>query len=232
MSALVLEIEGLTAGYGLSTVLSGVDLTVREGEIVAVVGPNGAGKTTFLRSLSGLVPGMRGSVRVGGRDLTGMKPHQIARIGYAHVPEGRGTLASLTVSENLWLGGGGMRSSEIAKKVDLAYDVFPVLGRLRQQNAGLLSGGEQQMLVIARGLISDPRVLAIDEPSMGLAPVIINGLLDTFRSAARTGVAILLVEQNTALAGNLADRVHVLRGGKLTEFHQRPGADLMSEFLS
>jgi branched-chain amino acid transport system ATP-binding protein len=221
----VLVVEGLNARYGQVHVLDDVALSVRAGEVVAVVGPNGAGKTTLLRTLSGLVRERSGSVRLNGAEIGGLRPHRIARAGLAHVPEGRGTLATLTVEENLLLGAQG-RTHRLYEM----YEAFPVLGRLRDNRAGLLSGGEQQMLVVARGLMGEPKLLAIDEPSMGLAPIMIRDLIETLRTAVATGVAVLLVEQNTALAAELADRVYVLVRGTVRA--ERPGGELPTDLLA
>jgi branched-chain amino acid transport system ATP-binding protein len=226
----VLVVDGLNARYGQVHVLDDVGLSVRAGEVVAVVGPNGAGKTTLLRSLSGLVRQRSGSVRLNGVEIGSLRPHKIARAGLAHVPEGRGTLASLTVEENLLLGATGRSPRQAAARAEEMYDAFPVLGRLRGNRAGLLSGGEQQMLVVARGLMGEPKLLAIDEPSMGLAPIMIRGLIEMLRTAVATGVAVLLVEQNTALAAELADRVYVLVRGTVRA--ERAGGELPKDLLA
>jgi branched-chain amino acid transport system ATP-binding protein len=211
----LLAIRGLSARYGQVEVLRDVSLGVGPGEVVGVVGPNGAGKTTLLRSLSGLVRGADGSARLAGAELMGLRPHRVARAGFAHVPEGCGTIATLTVEENLLLGGVRLSARDAGRRVAEMYEVFPVLGRLRHNRAGLLSGGEQQMLAVARGLMTRPLVLALDEPSMGLAPVIIKDLIEMLRSALASGVAILLIEQNSALAAELASRLYVLVRGTI-----------------
>jgi branched-chain amino acid transport system ATP-binding protein len=230
----LLSVAGLTVRYGQITALEDVSLQVAAGEVVAVVGPNGAGKTTLLRTMSGLVPAASGSITMGGDRLTGMAPHRIARAGLAHVPEGRGTVAPLSVEENLRLGALSLSGKQADRRADEMFDVFPILGRLRKRRAGLLSGGEQQMMVVARGLMSSPRLLVIDEPSMGLAPIMIRELLGMLRTAAATGVAVLLVEQNLALATDLADRSYVLvRGTVRAELARGDlGSDLMKEFLT
>jgi branched-chain amino acid transport system ATP-binding protein len=200
-----------------------------------VVGPNGAGKTTLLRSISGLVRQRTGSIRIGDREAIRMRPHQVARAGFAHVPEGRGTIASMTVEENLLVAAKRSWSGrETAQRVDRMFEVFPLLQSLRPRQAGLLSGGEQQILAIARGLMSDPVILAIDEPSMGLAPVMINNVLHMLRAAVGTGVAILLIEQNAALAAQLADRIYVLVRGQVREEGEASSlaqTDLLSTYL-
>jgi branched-chain amino acid transport system ATP-binding protein len=231
----VLEVTDLVARYGEVPALSGVSLKVRPGEAVAVVGPNGAGKTTLLRSISGLVRQRTGSIRIGDREAIRMRPHQVARAGFAHVPEGRGTIASMTVEENLLVAAKRSWSGrETAQRVDRMFEVFPLLQSLRPRQAGLLSGGEQQILAIARGLMSDPVILAIDEPSMGLAPVMINNVLHMLRAAVGTGVAILLIEQNAALAAQLADRIYVLVRGQVREEGEASSlaqTDLLSTYL-
>jgi branched-chain amino acid transport system ATP-binding protein len=233
--ASVLEVTDLVARYGQVAALSGVSLTVRPGEAVAVVGPNGAGKTTLLRSISGMVRQREGSIRIRERETIRMRPYQVARAGFAHVPEGRGTISSLTVEDNLQVAASRSWSNrETLQRIDTMFEVFPLLQGLRGRQAGLLSGGEQQILAIARGLMSDPVILAIDEPSMGLAPVMINNVLHMLRAAVGTGVAILLIEQNAALAAQLADRIYVLVRGKVREEGEASSlaqTDLLSTYL-
>lgn len=214
MTNYVLEVANLTARYGEVVALDAISMAVRPGEVVAIVGPNGAGKTTLLRCISGLVHERQGSIRIKGNEVIGMSAYQVARIGFAHVPEGRGTIASLTVEDNLLVAASRKWSNREARvRVATMFEMFPLLEGLRGREAGLLSGGEQQILAVARGLMADPVVLAIDEPSMGLAPVMINNVMQMLRTALGTGVAILLVEQNAALAAQLADRIYVLVRG-------------------
>jgi branched-chain amino acid transport system ATP-binding protein len=214
MTNYVLEVANLTARYGEVVALNGISMAVRPGEVVAIVGPNGAGKTTLLRTISGLVRERQGSIRIKGNEVIGMSAYQVARNGFAHVPEGRGTIASLTVEDNLLVAASRKWSNrEALTRVATMFEMFPLLQGLRRREAGLLSGGEQQILAVARGLMADPVVLAIDEPSMGLAPVMINNVMHMLRTALGTGVAILLVEQNAALAAQLADRIYVLVRG-------------------
>jgi branched-chain amino acid transport system ATP-binding protein len=181
---------------------------------VALLGPNGAGKTTTLRAVCGMVR-TSGAIRVAGRDVTGLATEKVARLGVAHVPEGRGTFAGLTVAENLRLGGYGRRDPEVRGDLDRWYDVFPRLAERRQQTAGSLSGGEQQMLAIARALLSRPALLLLDEPSLGLAPKITRELFAVLaRVKAEQGTSMLLVEQNATLALELADSAYVLEAGR------------------
>jgi branched-chain amino acid transport system ATP-binding protein len=212
--ATLLRIEGLRASYGPVRALHGVDLTVPEGEVVALLGPNGAGKTTTLRAVCGMLR-TTGRVELGGRDLTGLSTERVVRLGVAHVPEGRGTFASLTVAENLRLGAYARRDDEVAADVERWYGVFPRLAERRGQSAGSLSGGEQQMLAIARGLLSRPRLLLLDEPSLGLAPRVTGELFEVLaRVKAEQGTSMLLVEQNATLALELADSAYVLEAGR------------------
>ena len=210
--------------------LDDVALSVRAGEVVAVVGPNGAGKTTLLRTLSGLVRERSGSVRLNGTEIGALRPHRIARAGLAHVPEGRGTLGLADGRGEPAARRAGPLAQAGGRARGEMYDAFPVLGRLRANRAGLLSGGEQQMLVVARGLMGEPKLLAIDEPSMGLAPIMIRDLIEMLRTAVATGVAVLLVEQNTALAAELADRVYVLVRGTVAP--SAPGGELPTDLLA
>jgi len=230
----LLAVSDLTVWYGHVLALDGVSLSVRPGEVVGVIGPNGAGKTTLLRAISGLAPVRSGSAELGGRQLIGLPPYKVARAGFAHVPEGRGTIAPLTVTENLRLGGSALSSAAAKRRMAELFDVFPALARLKNRRAGLLSGGEQQMMVIARGLMTSPSVLAIDEPSMGLAPAVVRGVMGALRTAASTGVAIVLVEQNSALAAQIADRVYVLVRGVVRAETARGDlpADLLEEYLA
>lgn len=216
----VLEIDALSAGYGGVAVVRDLTLTVEAGEVVALLGPNGAGKSTTLLAVSGLVDVVAGDVRVQGTSVVGRRPHRIARSGVAHVPEDRSLFPSLTVRENLRLAGSG--------DVDRAVALFPVLGRLLDRRAGLLSGGEQQMLAIARAVGTGPRLLMIDEMSLGLAPVVVERLLPIVRTIAEeTGAAVLFVEQHVGLALELADRAYVVAHGDLVL--SGPASDLRDD---
>ncbi|MBO3749822.1 ABC transporter ATP-binding protein [Streptosporangiaceae bacterium NEAU-GS5] len=214
-----LAVEDLHAGYGDARVLHGVSLRVGQGEICAILGPNGAGKTTLLRALSGMCR-VRGSVRLDGTDLAGRSPDAVARRGVAHVPEGRGTFMPLTVEENLRLGafarrGRGARQS-VADDLDRVYGYFPVLRTRMRQVAGSLSGGEQQMLAIGRALMLRPRLLLLDEPSLGLAPLVTRELFGIVRTInAEEGTTVVVVEQNAHLALGVAQQAHVLETGRI-----------------
>jgi branched-chain amino acid transport system ATP-binding protein len=213
----LLEARGIRTGYGRLPVVFNIDLEVGEGEIVALLGANGAGKTTTLRALSGLLPLMAGEVRLDGKSLGGAAPDKIARGGIIHVPQGRGIFPNLKVEETLRLACAMARlqRSEVDGRVREMYDLFGALHRRRSQVAGTLSGGEQQMLAIARGLIMRPRVLMIDEMSQGLAPTIVQGLFEIVRSLPAQGVSVLIVEQFVTHALSVATRAYVLEKGEV-----------------
>ena len=210
----VLELRGVSAGYGRVEVLRDLDLVVPEGSLVALVGPNGAGKTTTLRVIAGLLQPSAGQVLLDGRPLGRRRPFEVARAGVCLIPEGRGIFPALTVKENLLMQGeGGDRGDEALERV-LGY--FPRLGERLAQRAGTMSGGEQQMLAMARALVTSPRLLLLDEISMGLAPQIVAQLFETVEALAAAGVTILLVEQYLTYALRLADLVYVLGKGTVT----------------
>ncbi|WP_327107438.1 ABC transporter ATP-binding protein [Nonomuraea glycinis] len=211
----MLEVESLVARYGAVEALHGVSLEVGSGEAVAVVGPNGAGKTTLLRTISGLVRSASGSVRIDGRTVGRTAAHRVARLGVSHVPEGRAILSPLTVKDNLLMGGYRLPGAEIPGRMEEMIELFPVLGRRLDSLGGVLSGGEQQMLAIARGLMARPRLLMIDEPSMGLAPRIVGDVLDALHRVVATGTAVLVSEQNAGLALEVADRAYVMVVGNV-----------------
>jgi branched-chain amino acid transport system ATP-binding protein len=211
----VLAVDDLVVRYGGVVALRGVSLVVGEGEAVAVLGPNGAGKSTLLRTISGLVRPASGAVRFAGEPINRRRAYRVARSGFVHVPEGRGMIAPLTVDENLQLGGQRQGRREIADGIERVLALFPALQARLNTRAGLLSGGEQQMLAIARGLMAKPRLLAIDEPSMGLAPILVDSVLDSLRRVVAAGTALLLAEQNAQLALEVADRTYVLVHGEV-----------------
>jgi branched-chain amino acid transport system ATP-binding protein len=213
----LLEVSGLRAGYGRLPVIFGIELTVEEGEIVALLGLNGAGKTTTLRAISGMVPVMAGSVRFAGEDITGRPPERIARQGLLHVPEGRGIFPNLRVDESLRLAAAlaKLDSAEAGRRVDEAFATFPSLDRRRTQAAGTLSGGEQQMLALARALIWRPRLLMVDEMSQGLAPAIVDRLFEIVKAFRDNGTALILVEQFVTRALAVADRAYVVEKGEI-----------------
>ncbi|GIF10813.1 ABC transporter ATP-binding protein [Actinoplanes teichomyceticus] len=236
MSAL-LEVDGLTAGYGAAPVLHGVRLSVQPGEIVAVLGANGAGKTTLLRALSGLVRATGGTVAFDGEDLRRVPVEHLVRRGIAHVPEGRGVVTELTVDENLRLGGLWRRDrADAARALDEVYDLFPALAQRRASAGHQLSGGERQMLALGRALVGRPRLLLLDEPSLGLAPRITAQIMALLRDLREhTGLTVLLVEQNVRSALSIADAGVVLALGRVVTRNSaarlRDDADLRHAYL-
>ena len=212
----ILEIEDLHTYYGSIHALKGITLSVNEGEIVTLIGANGAGKTTTLNTISGIVRPRSGHVRVAGVDVTHEPPHKIVMRGVVQVPEGRRMFARLTVHENLKMGAYTVvDANAIRAGIERSYAMFPRLKERRSQVAGTLSGGEQQMLAMARGLMSEPRILLLDEPSMGLAPVLVDSIFETIRQLHATGTTILLVEQNARMALQIADRGYVIETGAI-----------------
>jgi branched-chain amino acid transport system ATP-binding protein len=209
----MLQVENLSVNFGGLHALADVSITVGDSEVVSVIGANGAGKTTLFRAISGIVPLVVGTMRWDGQLLTGKQPHLRARLGIAHVPEGRRVFPSMTVAENLELAAGRHTDSFPLAEI---YGLFPVLSERRHQQAGLLSGGEQQMLAIGRGLAIGPRLLMMDEPSMGLAPAIADQIFDCIKMImARGGTSVLLVEQRAAEAIEVSNRTYVLESGRI-----------------
>ncbi|MGH7047869.1 MAG: ABC transporter ATP-binding protein [Stellaceae bacterium] len=212
----MLEVDGLTVAYGGLRALSAVSLTVAEGQFIAIVGPNGAGKTTLFKTISGTVTPLSGAIRFDGRDLLAVAPAARAHLGIAHVPEGRQVFASLSVLENLEMGAyprGGRR--DWRRNLDRIFTLFPILAERRGQPAGTLSGGEQQMLAIGRGIASSPRLLMLDEPSMGLAPAVADLIFERIEALHRAGLTVLLVEQRVAEALQSCDMGYVLETGHI-----------------
>jgi len=228
MSDALLSVEGLEAGYDEVQVLWGLSLKARRGELTAIVGANGAGKTTTLRAVAGTLAPWRGRVMFGDEDVTRVPSHVKAARGLALVPEGRQLFSAMSVAENLELGAFSTRASRpYAERLDQVFGLFPRLAERQRQRAGTLSGGEQQMVAIARGLMSDPEILIIDELSLGLAPVVVYQLLATLKRLKQAGLTILLVEQNVHLALALSDYAYVIAEGRI--FTEGPPAELAAK---
>ena len=213
---MLLRIENLEVKYGNVQVLHGLNLNVAQGEIVTILGANGAGKSTTLMTISGLVKPSGGGIFLEDKPLHKLEAHDIVKLGLAQVPEGRRVFGTLSVRENLHLGAfTATDQARIRKNLDWVYEMFPILHKRRSQLAGTLSGGEQQMLAIGRGLMANPKILLLDEPSLGLAPILVKSIFATVREINKSGVTIVLVEQNARLALKLADRGYVLELGKI-----------------
>jgi branched-chain amino acid transport system ATP-binding protein len=212
----LLELENVHTYYGKIHALKGISITVEEGEIVTLIGANGAGKSTTLNSICGLLRPRQGHIRLAGEDLTAFKPHQIVVKGVVQVPEGRRVLGWMTVTENLEMGAFTRKDKQgIAQDMERVFTLFPRLKERRRQVAGTLSGGEQQMLSTGRGLMARPRILLMDEPSMGLAPVLVDSIFDTIKQLHAEGTTILLVEQNARMALSVANRGYVMQTGEV-----------------
>ncbi|WP_409934559.1 ABC transporter ATP-binding protein [Mesorhizobium amorphae] len=228
MANRLLEVTDLEVAYGDVRALWGVSIHVDAGSVVAIVGANGAGKTTLLKAISGLVPAKRGEIKLSGTSLLGRLPEDIARLGIAHVPEGRGLFRQMTVLENLELGAFQPKARVNMKRaLEKAYDLFPRLKERTGQKAGSLSGGEQQMLAIARATMSEPSLLILDEPSIGLSPLVVQQMFQLIEALHKQGVTILLVEQNIHQALKIADYAFVLKTGELAM--QGTGAELIAD---
>ncbi len=212
----LLELNNVHSYYGHIHALKGISLHVNEGEIVSLIGSNGAGKSTSLRTISGIIHAREGKVTFDGKDITHVDPHQIVKMGLGHVPEGRGIFPKLTVQENLDMGAYTVNDvKSIKDRMEIVYETFPRLKERITQYGGTLSGGEQQMLAIGRGLMLNPRILMLDEPSMGLAPVLVDLIFDTIKKLNEQGTTILLVEQNALMALSIAHRGYVLQTGSI-----------------
>ena len=212
----MLEIKDLEVYYGMIQAIKGVSFDVNEGEVIALIGANGAGKTTILHTITGLINAQKGSVWFEGKDITKVPAHKIVSMGMAHVPEGRRVFANLTVLQNLKMGAYTRKDkTEIEQTLDSIYKRFPRLMERQNQLAGTLSGGEQQMLAMGRALMSHPKIILMDEPSMGLSPIFVNEIFDIIKSVSASGTTVLLVEQNAKKALSIADRSYVLETSKI-----------------
>ncbi len=224
---MLLQVENLNVYYGAIHAIKGVSFQVEEGEIVTLIGANGAGKSTTLQTVSGLLRSKTGSILFQGREISGTAPHKLVHQGLAHVPEGRRVFLQMTVEENLEMGGYIRSGKEIEAGLERVYGLFPRLRERRRQIAGTLSGGEQQMLAMGRALMSSPKLMMLDEPSMGLAPILVDQIFEIIQSLHRHGTTILLVEQNAQMALSVADRGYVLETGKIVK--SAPAADLLHD---
>ena len=214
MSAM-LEVRDLTVAYGKIKAVKGISFDVEQGEVVTLIGTNGAGKTTTLRTISGLLRPSGGSITFKGKDLTSVPAHDIVQLGLAHSPEGRRIFPAMTVEENLLLGAFTRSDGDIGKDLQAAYELFPILGERSKQPAGTFSGGEQQMLAMGRAMMSRPKLMMLDEPSMGLSPLMMKRIMTTVRTLQEQGTTVLLVEQNAQAALRLANKGYVLEVGKI-----------------
>ena len=213
----MLEIKDLEVCYGVIRAIKGISFEVNQGEVIALIGANGAGKTTILHTITGLVPAKSGSILFEGKELTKMPAHKIVSMGMAHVPEGRRIFQQLSVLENLKLGAYTRKDkNEISQSLKMVYERFPRLEERKNQVAGTLSGGEQQMLAMGRALMSKPRIILMDEPSMGLSPLLVTEIFDIIKVISESGTTVLLVEQNAKKALSIADRAYVLETGNIT----------------
>ncbi len=211
----MLRLSAVEAGYGRTPVLRNIDLGVAEGEVVTLIGANGAGKSSTLRVISGLISARAGEIRFSGEAIHGLRPHEIVRRGVVHVPEGRRLFNDMTVRENLALGAYTQTKSESERRIEVVFALFPVIKERQRQLAGSLSGGEQQMVAIGRGLMAGPKLLMLDEPSLGLAPRLVRQVGEIVKRVRASGITVLLVEQNARMALDAADRAYILQTGRI-----------------
>lgn len=224
----MLEVRNLHAGYGDVRVLKNINIKVKPGHIVSLIGYNGTGKTTLANVISGLIPSMEGQITVDGKDLAGLSPKGVVELGVSQIPEGRKLFTSMTVRENLELGAFTRRaSSRRAQSVEMVYSLFPILKERQKQLAGTLSGGEQQMLAIGRGLMAGPKYLLLDEPTLGVAPLVTNTIMDVVAQVKNQGKGVLLIEQNLLQALKIADYAYILEDGKIAK--EGKGEDMLND---
>jgi branched-chain amino acid transport system ATP-binding protein len=233
----MLEVNGLVVRYGKFLALGGVSLNVSKGEIVGLIGPNGAGKSSLVRAIGGLLEPTAGDIRFKGEPLVSVPPHKRIDLGLSIVPEGRGLFAQMSVEENLQMGGYSLKNAAgMRDRMERCFDLFPILGERRRQFAGTLSGGQQQMLAVSIGLMSQPDFCILDEPSLGLAPIVINAIGETLKTMRNAGLTVLLVEQNARLTCDVADRIYVMQSGAI-RYEDSPerlfqNKDVVESFLS
>ncbi len=224
---MLLTVDNMNVYYGAIHAIKGISFEVAEGEIVTLIGANGAGKSTTLKTVSGLLRSKTGSINFEGKDIGNVAPHKLVSLGLAHVPEGRRVFLQMTVEENLEMGAYTQKSGNVDSHLERVYELFPRLMERRRQIAGTLSGGEQQMLAMGRALMSDPKLMMLDEPSMGLAPILVDQIFDIIKDLHKAGTTILLVEQNAQMALSVADRGYVLETGKIVK--SAPAKDLLND---
>lgn len=224
---MLLTVDNMNVYYGAIHAIKGISFEVAEGEIVTLIGANGAGKSTTLKTVSGLLRSKTGSITFQDKDISNVPPHKLVAHGLAHVPEGRRVFLQMTVEENLEMGAYTQKNANVDSHLDKVYELFPRMKERRRQIAGTLSGGEQQMLAMGRALMSDPKLMMLDEPSMGLAPILVDQIFDIIKDLHKAGTTILLVEQNAQMALSVANRGYVLETGKIVK--SAPAKDLLND---